>query len=533
MTASPVPFIFDLPWNVRSRDVLDGLSREFNTRVSPPQRSRLRYFDTFDWRLYSRGLTLTRTGGEYQTRRIGGGAVLESARGGGEKAADSHGGGRAGVGAERFWWDFPDGALRERLRGILKVRALCCVGEVTLRSSVAAVLNSDLKTVARVGVRTGEALCEGRSGGRIRLLEIAPVKGYTRDARRLAQHLLDTGLRPAERDMFGAAVVACGREPGDYTSKLHLELTPSMAAGQAAAEIFGSLLDTIERNVDGVINDIDTEFLHDFRVAIRRTRSGLAQLKRILPPGVKERFGDGFAKLGRSTNRLRDLDVYLLSRDGYRNMLDEDLRSGLDPLFGALERERRDEHRRVVDTIRSGNYTDLVTGWRNTLREMTATEQHGEPAAVPAVDLAREVIIKRYGRVVRRGRRITDRAPDTALHALRIECKKLRYLLEFFASLFPRKTIGDFVEQLKGLQDNLGEYNDLIVQQADLKSFLGNLSAGSSVNVVETAAAVGALIAKLDQRRRQTRREFSAAFEAFAGHANEQRFEKLFGPGDK
>ena len=36
----------------------------------------------------------------------------------------------------------------------------------------------------------------------------------------------------------------------------------------------------------------------------------------------------------------------------------------------------------------------------------------------------------------------------------------MRYLLEFFASLYHPKTVSEFIGELKRLQDNLGEFQD-------------------------------------------------------------------------
>ena len=88
-----------------------------------------------------------------------------------------------------------------------------------------------------------------------------------------------------------------------------------MPAGAAAAAILLRLLDTIDANVAGVLADTDTEFLHDLRVSVRRTRSAL------------KLFGDALTGLTRggwrssppsssgsatSTTPTRDLDVHLL-----------------------------------------------------------------------------------------------------------------------------------------------------------------------------------------------------------------------------
>jgi CHAD domain-containing protein len=232
-----------------------------------------------------------------------------------------------------------------------------------------------------------------------------------------------------------------------------------------------------------------------------------------------------FAEVGRSTNRLRDLDVYLLSADRYRAMLSEDLASALDPLFDELAAERKREHASVVRILSGSRYRDLVKNWKKTLDEFGSPPFDAKRAGAPVDEVAERMIVRRYKRVMAAGGRIDDRSPDTDLHRLRISCKKLRYLLEFFASLYPPDNIGQLIKQLKKLQDNLGEFNDLSVQQAELRSFLGKPSARRST---VTSAAIGALIAKLENRHREVRREFADVFRVFAAPDNVDRFRKLF-----
>ena len=66
-----------------------------------------------------------------------------------------------------------------------------------------------------------------------------------------------------------------GLDPGGYTSKFHLPLDPKLPSGQAVRRILGHLLGVMTLNEEGVKADTDTEFLHDYRVAIRRIRSAL------------------------------------------------------------------------------------------------------------------------------------------------------------------------------------------------------------------------------------------------------------------
>ena len=95
-------------------------------------------------------------------------------------------------------------------------------------------------------------------------------------------------------------------------------------------------------------------------------------------------------------------------------------------------------------------------------------------------------------------------SPAEALHELRKQCKKLRYLMEFFQSLFPKEQIKQLIKILKGLQDNLGEHQDLEVQEHTLKDFSKEMMVAAGVPA-ETLLAMGILVQDLDNRRQCAR----------------------------
>ena len=53
----------------------------------------------------------------------------------------------------------------------------------------------------------------------------------------------------------------------------------------------GEFLSAMRDNLPGLLDDVDTEFLHDFRVAVRRTRSTLKLGRPVLPRGHAESLG--------------------------------------------------------------------------------------------------------------------------------------------------------------------------------------------------------------------------------------------------
>ncbi|MCL4244402.1 MAG: CHAD domain-containing protein, partial [Candidatus Dadabacteria bacterium] len=142
------------------------------------------------------------------------------------------------------------------------------------------------------------------------------------------------------------------------------------------------------------------------------------------------------------------------------------------------------------------------------------------------IKLARKRIRRRYKNALALGSAITDDSPDSDLHALRIECKKLRYYLEFFESLFPGEEAKRAIKQLKSLQDNLGDFNDLHVQQGSIQDFLSLVPAGSphERGIIEAA---GGLISCLYSRQEERRAEFASRFAEFSGPETKDLFDKM------
>ena len=110
------------------------------------------------------------------------------------------------------------------------------------------------------------------------------------------------------------------------------------------------------------------------------------------------------------------------------------------------------------------------------------------------------------------------------MHALRIECKKLRYLMEFFAELFPKKRVRQLIKSLKKLQTVLGNFNDYSVQ----KEFLAEYEK-SHKKTPELSAAINGLIAVLHQKQVVERTKVQQAFAEFNDETTAAEFQALFG----
>jgi CHAD domain-containing protein len=99
--------------------------------------------------------------------------------------------------------------------------------------------------------------------------------------------------------------------------------------------------------------------------------------------------------------------------------------------------------------------------WANGTAGSARDEQAATVLAGPAVALANALLQRQYERLRKRGRHFRHHTPNQR-HRLRLAAKKLRYALEFFASLYPRRAARAYLEALIELQDELGRYNDQI-----------------------------------------------------------------------
>jgi CHAD domain-containing protein len=109
------------------------------------------------------------------------------------------------------------------------------------------------------------------------------------------------------------------------------------------------------------------------------------------------------------------------------------------------------------------------------------------------------------------------------VHQLRIECKKLRYLMEFFAELIPAEAGAVMLKMLRRLQNRLGEFNDASVQQQSLLDFWAQKGTEA-----EIALGVGGLVAILYHRQRQTLGLVQQALAEFCGSGTARVFKHSF-----
>jgi CHAD domain-containing protein len=485
------------------------------------------WFDTFDWRLHKAGFVLERIDAARGVAKLvlTTGDDVVSAPVGTDADAD------ADAARAAFPLDavVPEGELRRRLEPVVEMRALVGVVSTRVTTTSYRVLNDDEKTVARVTIERSMSADRQRHAFAPRV-SVVEVRGYDADARKVERVLGKIpGLLPAPESAVAQALVATGRVAGDYSSKLAIPLSVGMPATYAAHRIMRALLDAAQRNLAGVVADTDTEFLHDLRVAVRRGRSALKLIGAELPD-----TGDataGLKWLGDLTTPTRDLDVYLLGLDG----LAGEVRAAgwdpakLDPFRTFLGRRRAQAQATLVRGLRSVRAKRAFAAWAG-----VGTD---DPAVAPGetIDvLAKDAVRRTFNRVIKRGRAITAAAPASDLHDLRKRCKELRYALEIFSSLHEPRAQRALVDDLKVLQDCLGEFQDTEVQQHAIKQFAQEMldaagrEGGADEATVQAVMAMGRLADRLVERQQIARDRFGDLFAQFAHARNRARVDALY-----
>ena len=204
------------------------------------------------------------------------------------------------------------------------------------------------------------------------------------------------------------------------------------------------------------------------------------------------------------------------------------MQADLGPLQLFLQKHQKSEQEKLSKQLASNRYRSLVREWRVFLETGFDPSTWPEKASKRVSDIASRRTWKTYQDVIHEGEAIHDDTPATALHELRISCKKLRYLMEFFQSLYPEEKIRQQIKALKSLQDNLGDFQDLEVQAEALKKFAHEMQMEQSRLPGETFMAMGVLIDSLHQRQMIERANFSERFSRFSRPANRRICKQLF-----
>ncbi len=230
----------------------------------------------------------------------------------------------------------------------------------------------------------------------------------------------------------------------------------------------------------------DIEALHDMRVANRRQRA----IFRIVGPYFKREavraFRDELRTLAGRLGAVRDLDVLIDAADDYRRSSGVETPAALEPLLDEWRKRRTIVRDELLTYLNGDDYRAFIQRYMVFLSSTGAGAKETAPGGPPQPSFVRHIlpakIWRHYGKV-RAYETVLEHASIETLHALRIEGKRLRYLLEFFSEVLG-PDVAETTEALVALQDHLGELHDSDVAIGLLRNFLMHSGQASPSPVV-------------------------------------------------
>jgi CHAD domain-containing protein len=494
------PLQFKFPAGLTVDQFIAQFRDEIGSQRLTRQRRLKTYYDTFDGRLFANGIICEFVSAKLSLKSLENDSVIVSTK------LDE---------VPKFSQQFESEKVRQQLESIMELRALIPVCTVAYQSCQFTIINEDKKIMLRLVLEVHEQI-------KPRVF-LQAIKGYEKTAAEVIDKLTtQLGLVSTTKPILLALLKQQGQKINDYSSKLVISLNPETQAGTAVKIIYKQLLNTIKANEQGTIADIDSEFLHDFRVAVRRTRAALSQLKKALPAKITVHYAEYFAWLGKITGETRDMDVYLLNFDRYKSSLPEEMREHLNPLHDFLRYKQQQAQQELAKNLGSDEYIATLSEWERYLKE----PEQGTKTQLTIKQLADKRLRKSFQRVLSEGTAITEKSPCEDLHELRKSCKKLRYLLEFFQSLYDKNKMMVLLKSLKKLQEILGDHQDCAVQKSNLELFSVEMRDRNTPE--ETFLAIEQLIQSIDAHRLYCRNHFALVFAEFTQQETLNTFKSLF-----
>lgn len=229
----------------------------------------------------------------------------------------------------------------------------------------------------------------------------------------------------------------------------------------------------------GIIQDIDSEFIHDYRVTLRRLRS-LAKLSRDFFNESEFKLLSILKDFQKKTNALRDADV-LLSKENYFYEKFPEQKESLNLFFRHLKIYRDEESKKVSEYISSEEYKTCIFELEKMLLQKEKIFNSETSLHATTFQIVRRLLFKQAKKIIKEAKFIIDEGDYNLLHKFRLRLKNFRYTLEFYRKGLKKKKAKKIFAILKNVQDFLGEYQDLNSHQIKLKKISEKLFAGKNL----------------------------------------------------
>ena len=278
-----------------------------------------------------------------------------------------------------------------------------------------------------------------------RIVETVPARLLTLPKSERGQNLI-TGWQPAPAKAA----------PGEIRS--------DMTVGQAFRAIGRNCVNQMIANEQCLLNNGDPEAIHQMRVALRRLRSAIRLFRDLLSSPQNDGVRTELRWLQACLGPARDTYVFL-EEIVAPVVLAHPETGPLLALRAHWSQESQTHVKHAMEAVENTRFTRLIlllVGWVEAgqwLDDEAVAFVRDQPIAI----FAKSILAKQDKRLRRSAADAPAALPMEELHNLRILCKQLRYTGEFFAALFPKKSVRTHLAAVSDLQEVLGHVHDISV----------------------------------------------------------------------
>jgi CHAD domain-containing protein len=467
----------------------------------PSQELRTAYFDTSDFRLWQRGLSLRHRMGESPPGAGTWTLKVPAPAGRSDRSAPT---------LDRTELSWPGGgdevppAATALLRGIVRRGQLEQITELATSRLRFVLRDAQGRSCAELDDDTVTVVGGRRDGLRFRQLEVELGDGGPAILHAVVRELRRAGAQVDDEPKLAKAL---GLRPGSGRTSP----PPPGRTASVRHVLRTSINDALDRLLD---HDLAlrcdpaapaAHAVHQARVATRRLRSDLKTFRSVLDPVWLDHTRAELAWMGEVLGNVRDADVLAghLAEDGDGIASDDD---GRLELLSRLDEQRRRARADLAQALAGDRYLDLL----DRLQAGAATPpMTALPGDRPSDERARRLLpalVGRQWRVLRRRQRRPGRHPsDSELHRIRIGAKQLRYAAELATPVMGREA-RRLAKAAEELQTVLGDHHDAVAAEQWLSHIARTTTqAGSYV--------AGRLAAEQHQRQRRLRRQWRSVWD--------------------
>lgn len=251
--------------------------------------------------------------------------------------------------------------------------------------------------------------------------------------------------------------ITTGTDAADYPL-----MFPDDPVTRAATRLFQQQIEHLASRMYGLGYTADPEFVHEMRVATRRLRAVLKALKDHLPPELVD-ARNHLAGLARSLGGIRDTDVFIEFLADRAAVMDDDMSHRVHNYIRTMIRRRTCLCRTMLQESSSQGLSDTIHSFWRMVVELPDHDESIRPGTEADDTTAAQQARAQLTRVCKRLYRYRGnlkKMSTTRQHTLRIDCKRMRYLGEFFEDLYEPATMKKILNAPRTMQDHLGTVRD-------------------------------------------------------------------------